>query len=138
MLGIFKTPPYHDEVLGDLKRSGRHWKGSLPLSPHGTVELIVSGNRSSPDSHSLALARDLPERYEALRPVIQASLFEHYEPGREAAEEGAFPQHVKPFPKIANSEARSLTRWNGTKSTHLESGYKSGVSLSCVAACDSR
>ena len=54
---------------------------------------------------SLALARGLPEKYEALRPVIQASLFEHYEPGREAVEEGAFPQHVKPFPKIASSEA---------------------------------
>jgi hypothetical protein len=105
MLGLFKTAPYHDEVLGDLKRSGRHWKGSLFLGPYGIVELIVSGRRSRPDSASLALARGLPEKYEALRPVIQASLFEHYEPGREAVEEGAFPQHVKPFPKIANSEA---------------------------------
>lgn len=27
------------------------------------------------------------------------------EPGREAVEGGAFPQRVKPFPKIVNSEA---------------------------------
>ncbi len=105
MFELFKTAPYHDEVLGDLTRSGRQWKGSLSLGPHGIVELIVSGVRTRPDSASLALARELPEKYEALRPVIQASLFEHYEPGREAVEEGAFPQHVEPFPEIANSEA---------------------------------
>jgi len=74
MFGILKTPPYHDEVLGDLKRSGRHWKGSLTLAPDGKVELIVSGNRSGPDSDSLALARDLPKRYAALRSEIQSQL----------------------------------------------------------------
>jgi len=104
MFGLFKTAPYHDEVLGDLKRSGRHWKGSLSLRPHGIVELILSG-QSHPDSGCLALARELPEKYETLRSDIQASLFEHYEPGREAVNEGAFPQHVTPFPEIAAPEA---------------------------------
>ena len=108
MFGIFKTPPYHDEVLGDLKRSGRHWKGSLPLAPHGTGELIVSGNRSGPDSHGLALAHDLPKRYAGLRSEIQASLFEHYEPGHHAVLEGAFPKHVRPVPEITNADATWL------------------------------
>ena len=108
MFGIFKTPPYQDEVLGDLKWSGRHWKGSIRLAPHGTVELIVSGSRSSPDSDSLALVRDLPKRYAGLRSEIQASLFEHYEPGRDAVLEGAFPQHVRPFPEITNADATWL------------------------------
>lgn len=108
MFGTFKTPPYHDEVLGDLTSSGRHWKGSFLLAPHGLVELIVSGDRSSPDSAALTLARELPARYAVLRPEIQASLFEHYEPGRDAVLEGAFPQHVKPFPEIINSDATWL------------------------------
>jgi hypothetical protein len=104
VFGLFKTAPYHDEVLGDLKRSGRHWKGSLSLGPNGTVHLIVSGRRSRPDSTSLALARELPEKYATLRSGIQASLFEHYEPYREAVTDGAFTQHVKPFPEIANAD----------------------------------
>ena len=102
---MFKTRPYHDEVLGDLVRSGRHWKGSLLLAPHGPVELIVSGDRAGPDSAALALARELPKRYAALRPEIQASLFEHYEPGRDAVLEGSFPKHVTPFPEITDSNA---------------------------------
>jgi hypothetical protein len=108
MFGLFKTPPYHDEVLGDLARSGRHWNGSLLLAPHGMVKLIVSGDRSGPDSAALALARELPVQYAALRPAIQASLFEHYEPGRDAVLEGVFPQHVRPFPEIINSDATWL------------------------------
>ncbi len=104
MFGLFQSAPYRDKVLGDLKRSGRHWKGSLSLAPHGTVELIVSGGRSRPDSACLALARELPEKYATLRSEIAASLFEYYEPGREAVAEGAFPQHVRPFPEIANSD----------------------------------
>jgi hypothetical protein len=52
----------------------------------------------------LALARELPEKYATVRPEIQASLFEHYEPYREAVAEGAFPQHAIPFPEIANSD----------------------------------
>jgi hypothetical protein len=104
VFGLFKTTPYHDAVLGDLKRSRRRWKGSLSLEFHGDVELIVSGGRSRPDSASLALARELPEKYATLQSEIQASLFQHYEPYREAVAEGAFPQHVIPFPEIANSD----------------------------------
>ena len=102
MLGLFKSARYHDEVLGDLRRSGRYWKGSLSLEPHGTVELIVSGYRSGPESAGLALACELPERYATLRSAIQSSLFEHYEPYRDAVLDGAFPQHVRPFPKIVD------------------------------------
>ncbi|HYL73189.1 MAG TPA: hypothetical protein VEU96_03235 [Bryobacteraceae bacterium] len=105
MFGLTKTAPYHDEILGALKRSGKHWKGSLALEPHGAVELILSGDRSRPDSASLALARELPEQYADLRPEIQISLFEHYVPYREAVTQGAFPRHVSPFPEIPNAEA---------------------------------
>lgn len=73
MFGLFKTAPHHDDVLGDLKRSGRHWKGSLFLEPHGTVKLIVSGRRSGPDSACLVLAHELSGKYAKLRPEIQAS-----------------------------------------------------------------
>jgi hypothetical protein len=89
----------------ELTQRLRHWKGSLLLAPHGTVELIVSGDRAGPDSAALALARELPGRYEVLRPEIQASLFEHYEPGRDAVREWSFPQHLRPFPEIPNSGA---------------------------------
>jgi hypothetical protein len=108
MFRLFKAAPYHDEILGDLTRSRRYWKGSLPLPPHGTVELIVSGDRIGPDSAALALARELPGRYEVLRSEIQTGWFEHYEPGRDAVLEGSFPQHVEPFPQIPNADATWL------------------------------
>jgi hypothetical protein len=105
MFGLFRTAPYYDAVLGDLKRSGRRWRVSLSLGPYGVVELSVSGGRSRPDSAGLALARELPEKYAALRPEIQASLFEHYASGGEAVAGGAFPQHVVPFPEIGGPDA---------------------------------
>ena len=80
MFGLFKAAVCHDDVLGDL-----HY--------------------SVPDPFCLAFARELPGRYAKLRPDIQASLFEHYEPYREAVEEGALPLHGAPLPEIAESDA---------------------------------
>ena len=84
MFGLFKSATVQDDRLGVLTKSGGHWKGRLALGQHGTVELSLSGGRESPDPASLALAHELLARYEALLSQIQASLFEHYEPYRDA------------------------------------------------------
>jgi hypothetical protein len=104
VFGLFKTARYYDEILGDLKRSGHRWRGSFLLAPHGAVQLSVWGGRSGPDSTSVALARELPEKYAILRPAIQASLFEHYEPYLEALKEGEFPEQVEPFTEIGKPD----------------------------------
>ena len=100
MFALFKTAHFEDDLLGPLTRSRGSWKGSIALPRHGNIELSLSGGRQSPDSSSLALARQLPGRYEALLPEIQASLFEYYEPYREAESAGELPEPSEPFPKF--------------------------------------
>jgi hypothetical protein len=58
----------------------RPWRGGITLGRHGKIGLSFSGGRQSPDSESLALARELTTQHDALLPQIQASPFEHYEP----------------------------------------------------------
>ena len=104
MFGLFKTPPFEDDLLGSLTRSSGSWTGSIVLARHGKIELSLSGGRQAPDSVSLALARELPTRYEALLPQIQTSLFEHYEPYRDADSARELPEQSEPFPKIEHAE----------------------------------
>ncbi len=104
MLGLFKSATFQDDRFGSLKRSSGHWKGSIALGQHGDVELSLSGGRKSPDPASLALAHELPDRYDSLRSQIQVSLFEHYEPYRDADSAGEL-QRFEPFPKIERPDA---------------------------------
>lgn len=104
MFGLFKTATFQDQELGALTRSGGQWKGRIALGQHGSVDLSLSGGRQSPDLASLALGRELPARYAALVPQIQSSLFEHYEPYRDADSAGELPPSGDPFPKIERAE----------------------------------
>lgn len=104
MFGFFKTATFEDERLGLLTKSRSHWKGSIALSRHGDVDLSLAGGRESPDPASVALARELPARYDSLLPQIQASLFEHYEPYRDGDSAGELPERSEPFPKIERAE----------------------------------
>jgi hypothetical protein len=56
MLGMFTSAPFHDGQLGEFRRSGGHWKGSLSLAPFGAFRLSLAGNRKAPDATAFALA----------------------------------------------------------------------------------
>jgi hypothetical protein len=77
MLGLFKSDPFEDAVLGRLERKKGYWRGRISLPSAGSVELAVSGGRSAPDPDSLTAARDTAAVYERLRPQIAAELAEH-------------------------------------------------------------
>jgi hypothetical protein len=104
MFGLFKTSTYDDDRLGLMTRSRGHWKGSLALGRQSKIELHLSGGRESPDPVCLALAHALPARYDALLPQIQASLFAHYEPYRDADSAVEFPERSESFTKIERAE----------------------------------
>jgi hypothetical protein len=104
MFGLFRSATFRDDRFGSLIRSGGHWKGSIALGQHGNVELSLSGGRGSPDPASLGLAHELPARYGSLLSQIQSSLFEHYEPYRDADSTGELPERSEPFPKIERAE----------------------------------
>jgi hypothetical protein len=52
----------------------------------------------------LALAHELLARYAALLPQIQANLFDHYEPYREADSASELPERSEPFPTVERAE----------------------------------
>ena len=103
MFGLFEPKLFRDEKLGELRRSGRYWKGSLVLAPCGTFRLAIAGSRIAPDSISLRLAKELSDRFKSLLPKIQAGIFEHYEPYKEAVDTGQ--DTGSPCPSVASAEA---------------------------------
>lgn len=104
MFGLFKTATFEDDHLGLLTRSGGLWRGSFALWQHGKIEFRLSGGRQSPDSASLALARELPTRYVTMLSQIQASLFEHFEPYRDAEASEELSDVSGLIPKIERAE----------------------------------
>ena len=102
MFGLFKSEPFRDGQLGELRRSGGYWKGRLALAPCGTFRLSLAGSREAPDPVALGLAKELPDRFKALMPKIQGGLFEHYAPYKEAVDAG---EQTGSCPSIASPEA---------------------------------
>lgn len=103
MFGLFKSEPFRDGALGELRRAGGYWKGSVFVAPCGTFRLALAGSREAPAPLALALARELPNRFTSLMPAIQAGLFEHYAPYKEAADAGE--KTGSPCPNIRSPEA---------------------------------
>lgn len=113
MFGLFKSKSYRDAQLGELRRTGSHWKGCIALAPCGTFRLSLAGSREAPDSRALKLAKELPGRIQGLMPDIQSGLFEHYAPYKETVEAGE--QTGSPCPQIAGPEAV----WLHVNSAHV-------------------
>jgi hypothetical protein len=88
ILDFLRPPAYRDPVMGNLVRRGGYWRGVITLGSEGGVPLLLAGPRAAPGEPGLGLARELGRRYPALVPVIEAALFEHYEPYAESAESG--------------------------------------------------
>ncbi len=93
MFGLFKkSQPFHDAQLGAFERARGHWRGALALDAASTTPLVLSGDSAQPDPRALALARELPQLAQRLRPVIAEALFEHYQPYAEAVAEAPPPE----------------------------------------------
>ena len=120
MFELFKSKPFRDGQLGEFRRSGRYWKGSLVVAPCGTFRLALAGSREAPDLIALGLAKELPDRFKSLMPQIQSGLFGHYEPYREAVDAG---EPGSPCPSIASPDAI----WPHVTSAHVLVG-----ALECV------
>ena len=97
MFGLFRSAPFADPQLGELRRSRGLWRGRLMLGGV-SVPLMLSGPRAAPELEALKIARSMPSSFNAWRPSIEAALFEHYEPYAEAiaANEGNPPEQGLP------------------------------------------
>lgn len=61
MFGLFGSRSLRDGQLGDLRRSGRYWRGRLDALPCGTFPLALIGGNDGPNPKALALAKELPD-----------------------------------------------------------------------------
>ena len=102
MLGLFGSKSLHDSQLGELRRSGRYWKGSLDVIPCGTFPLALVGGNEGPNPNALALAKELPGRFSSMMQRIQIALFEHYAPYKEAVDAGE--ETGSPCPNVLGPE----------------------------------
>jgi hypothetical protein len=103
MFGLFESATFRDGQIGELRRSGKYWKGEIVIEPCGTFRLVLAGSREAPDPNALALAKELPHRFQSLVPNIQSGLFEHYDPYKETTDGGE--DTGSPCPSIARPEA---------------------------------
>jgi hypothetical protein len=80
MFGLFKSAPFVDPTLGEFKRNGGAWRGTITLPGQPTVPLVLAGSRDAPEAQALNVARTLSAQFGSWRPVIAAALVEHSEP----------------------------------------------------------
>ena len=80
MFGWFKSPAFHDDVLGEFTRARGHWRGQIALGGAAGVPLVLSGPKAAPDAPALAAARTLGGEFDSMRPPIECALFEHQAP----------------------------------------------------------
>jgi hypothetical protein len=104
MLGLFKAPTFVDPQLGELRRSGGAWRGTLRLDGLA-VPLVVRGPRAAPGSEALVVARALAQDLPTWRPAIARALFEHYAPYAEGVGAGEAEAPASGVPAIGEPAA---------------------------------
>jgi len=104
MFGLFKKPLHQDPVLGTLQRASGIWKGTLKLPGGEEISIRLAGGREAPDADFLTLAHGFAGKFEEIKPQISAGLFEHYEPYKEAFDDGQMEEGVESFPNLTNAD----------------------------------
>jgi hypothetical protein len=100
LFGLFKSAPFVDPQLGELRRWRGAWRGTIALGGAAPVPLVLSGGRSAPDGGALQVARSIPSQYAAWCSLIEPALFEHYEPYAEAVAAGEIDDAPAGPPRI--------------------------------------
>jgi hypothetical protein len=126
MFHLFKSKQITDPNLGVLTLSKGKWQGNLSLNPHGTIQLLLSGNSTAPDPASLKIAYQLPTQYQQLKQQIETSLFDHYQPYQEAESSDELPENSEPFPNNIKSPAEV---WNYVSPVYVRIGSLRGSPL---------
>lgn len=103
MFGLFKSPPFSDTLLGELRRTGGIWRGTIELG-EGSVTLAIHGPRSEPDVQALEIARAVPSSYPDWRKLIAKAMFEHYVPYAQAVTAGELEPPGEGLPRITHPE----------------------------------
>jgi hypothetical protein len=103
VFSLFRSAPFVDEQLGELRRSGGAWRGMLVLDGTVSVPLVIRGSRTAPDPAALRVARSVSLELPSWRPVIARALFEHYTPYAEAVAAGEAEPPAPSMPALAEA-----------------------------------
>ena len=103
MFSLFGSPPFVDALLGDLRRKGGVWRGTIDLGG-ARAPLALPGPRSAPDPHAIDLARTVPSAYLAWRGRIATALFEHYQALAESVAGGDLEGASDDLPRIGRPD----------------------------------
>ncbi|MBS7807578.1 hypothetical protein [Variovorax sp. PCZ-1] len=104
MFGLFKSAPFIDDALGTFNKQWRYWVGTVDLSPHSNLELRLHGDRTSPDTSALSLARELPNWYTSQINQIETALYEYFLEYAEATAQGDLGELNEPLPQISDAK----------------------------------
>ena len=99
MFGLFNSPPFSDPQLGELRRTGGLWRGTLKLG-EVRVPLVLPGSRAAPHPQVLDIARSIPSGYLKWRALIERAMFEHYAPYAEAVAAGEAEPPEEGLPRL--------------------------------------
>jgi len=99
MFGLFKSPEFSDPQLGELRRTGGLWRGSLLLDA-ARVPLVLSGSRTAPDLEALDIAHSITSSYPTWRVIIERAMLEHYAPYAEDVAAGEDEPPESGLPRI--------------------------------------
>lgn len=91
LFDLFKRATQEAPGFGTMERRRGAWLGTISLGVSASVPLEVAGPHDRIPEARLQLARELMIRYDALRPSIQAELYEHYRPYLETPDDDAVP-----------------------------------------------
>ena len=103
MFGMFKSPPFSDAQLGEIRRMRGMWRGTIDLGEI-RAPLALPGSRSAPDPQALDIARAVPSAYPEWRGLIEAAMFENYAPYAEAVAAGGLEPPEEGLPRITQED----------------------------------
>lgn len=115
MFNLFGSPPFKHPTLGEFKRSGGHWRGTLELPVARGVPLILPGSRQAPDSKALDEAGKIVAAFPGWKPAMAGALKEHYTTLLEGSAES---EDESGIPRLNLTSEESL--WNHVKLIYVQ------------------
>lgn len=100
---MFKSPLFSDPLLGEFRRTGGMWRGTIDLG-EARAPLALPGSRSAPDPRALDIARAVPSTFPEWRGLIAAAMFEHYAPYAEAVAAGQLEPLGEGLPRVTQPD----------------------------------
>ena len=113
-MGLFDlfraSSPQPHPIFGPLRYSRGLWRGVVALEPERPLVLFLPGPRDAPSADGLRIAELARQWWAQVRQQVEAELFEHYEPYRDAAVPGvpqlSSPSEVWPHVVLSSVQVR--------------------------------